>query len=158
MTLSVDLADQIRAAHYVMDGPADRPKTVAECHDMIGDLIGLLGALTGITDASAVSPLETDTAKREGTTLRRAAAEWDALTPQQQARVIAGGVIVGIPMRCEFCDEAAAWSSGDVNARVACYDLRHIAMAESTGAIVPPMSLLAKMRCDCRDCLDRIAP
>ena len=69
-------------------------------------------------------------------------AEWGALTPDQFDRACTRGSIIGLPLHCEFCDEAAVWSTGDYNARVACYDLRHIAMAESTGAAVPPELLL----------------
>ena len=58
MILTIDQADRIRQARYVMDGQADRPKTVPECHDMIEDLLGILGAITGITGSSTVSPDE----------------------------------------------------------------------------------------------------
>jgi hypothetical protein len=69
-------------------------------------------------------------------------AEWDALTADQLNRACTRGSIIGLPLRCEFCEEAAVWSTGDYNPRVACYDLRHIAMAESIGSAVPPELLL----------------
>jgi hypothetical protein len=57
-TFTIDQGDQIRQARYIMDGPADRPKTVPECHAMIEGLLDLLGTITGITDAASVSPAE----------------------------------------------------------------------------------------------------
>jgi hypothetical protein len=70
------------------------------------------------------------------------------LTEAQMARLWAGGNIVGLPLTCEFCEEPAVWSTGDDwQRRVACYDLRHIAGAESIGSAVNPeyyLSLLSK--------------
>lgn len=70
-------------------------------------------------------------------------AEWAALAADQFDRACTRGSIIGLPLHCEFCDEAAVWSTGDYSARVACHDLRHIAMAESIGSGVPPELLLA---------------
>jgi hypothetical protein len=57
-SVAIDQGDQIRQSWYIMDGPSDRPRTVADCHAMIEGLLELLGAITGITSASAVSPIE----------------------------------------------------------------------------------------------------
>jgi hypothetical protein len=60
--ITIEQGNQIREAHYIMDGPSDRPKTIPECHAMIGGLLELLGAITGITNAAEISPGE-ETAK-----------------------------------------------------------------------------------------------
>ena len=61
LNLTVVQADEIRQAHYIMDGPSDRPKTVAGCHVMIERLLVLIGTVTGITHAGAISPAEKET-------------------------------------------------------------------------------------------------
>jgi hypothetical protein len=50
--------DIVRTAWYLMDGPADRPHTVAECHVFIEQLLAAVGELTGITNAAAIPPWE----------------------------------------------------------------------------------------------------
>lgn len=58
MKLTTRQADTIRQAWYVMDGTEDRPTTIGEAIPMIVALLGILGTITGITSASAVSPAE----------------------------------------------------------------------------------------------------
>ena len=132
--------DVIRTAWYLMDGPADRPHTVGECHVFIEQLLDAVGKLTGITNAGTVPPWE-PAAPRNRVSIDREA-EWDALTAAQLTLACTRGVIIGLPLHCEFCGEAAVWSTGDHSPRVACYDLRHIAGAESIGSGVPPELLL----------------
>ena len=50
--------DVIRTAWYLMDGPADRPHTVRECHVFIEQLLDAVGKLTGITNAGILLPEE----------------------------------------------------------------------------------------------------
>jgi hypothetical protein len=51
--LTTEQAGKIRQAIYVMDGPAGRPETVERCWDLIGELLALVGDITGITDAAS---------------------------------------------------------------------------------------------------------
>ena len=86
-------------------------------------------------------------------TLHNTQTEYEALTSQQQDQVLAGGVIAGLPMHCEYCPEMAVWSSADGNGRaaVACYDLRHIAFSMSLGSGADPDDLLGQLACHNRN-------
>jgi hypothetical protein len=51
-------ADHIRQTWYMMDGSADRPRSVADCWAVIESLLEVVGSVTGITNAAAVPPWE----------------------------------------------------------------------------------------------------
>jgi hypothetical protein len=57
--------DVVREAWYRMDGPADRPHTVAECHVLIEQLLDAAGKLTGITNAATILPWEPPAGARQ---------------------------------------------------------------------------------------------
>lgn len=56
--ITIEQGNKIRETWYVMDGLADRPKTVPECWDVIEEMLELIGNITGITNAGAISPDE----------------------------------------------------------------------------------------------------
>jgi hypothetical protein len=53
--ITMEQANKIREAWYFMDGPSDRPKTVPECWEVIEEMLELVGVITGITNAAAIS-------------------------------------------------------------------------------------------------------
>ena len=50
--------DIIRQTWYLVDGPKDRPQTVADCHGVIECLPTTVGEMTGITNAGVIPEWE----------------------------------------------------------------------------------------------------
>lgn len=100
-----------------------------------GQRIGERLAAEEAAEQDLVALADAEAARRER--------EWELLSPRQLDWVTSGGILGNVPLTCEFCHDRAVWSTGGHSPRVACYDLRHIAMASSIGAEVPPEYTLA---------------
>lgn len=65
-------------------------------------------------------------------------AEYDALTGEQRALLWDGGNVAGIPVRCDYCDNSAAWAvQNGPRLRIACSTAVHMAWVSSNGSAVP---------------------
>lgn len=71
-------------------------------------------------------------------------AEYEALTSDHHNRLWDGGDVRGVPIRCDYCGEPAAFASAvPPKLRVACDHAVHIAWALSTGSAVPVSEITA---------------
>ena len=134
--------DVIRTAWYLMDGPADRPHTVGECHVFIEQLLDAVGKLTGITNAGTVRHVKAaGPANRVSIDREAGVGSLRFRRPAHPRLHSRGHHRLAVALR--VLRRGRPSSTGDHSPRVACYDLRHIAGAEcSIGSGVPPELLL----------------